>query len=165
MIALGLRGDYGLWLLAMSSVLVPIIHPPILLIFRVVHGLQNWWMLIVGLHQILPTALLVILMGFCKATQCIVIFILPPIVLPGFVWLCMDCRIDIGLPIYCNAVLVPIILQPFVLIGSLGLCKDWWVEVGFCHSWLGFMFSSSIIPGCMNWSYSVMIVRNCAITF
>ena len=88
--------------------------------------------------------------------------VLPPIVLPGFVWLCMDCRIDIGLPKHCNTILI---LQPFVLIGFLGLCKDWRVEVGFCHSWLGFMFSSSIIPGCMNWSYSVMIVRNCAITF
>ena len=44
-------------------------------------------------------------------------FVLPPIVLPGFVRMCMDCRIDTGLPRYCNAILVPIILQPFVPIG------------------------------------------------
>ena len=47
--------------------------------------------------------------------------VFPPIVLTGFVWLCMDCRIDIGLPKHCNTILI---LQPFVLIGFLGLCKD-----------------------------------------
>ena len=44
-------------------------------------------------------------------------FVLPPIVRPGFVRTCMDCRIGTGLPRYCNTILVPIILRPFVPIG------------------------------------------------
>ena len=54
---------------------------------------------------------------------------------------------DTGLPRYCDTILVPYILQPFVLIGLLGLCM--WIEVGFCHSWSGFMYSSSMFPGRM----------------
>ena len=61
--------------------------------------------------------------------------ILQPFVLIGFLGLCMDCRIDTGLPRCCNTVRVPVILQSFVPIGFLGLFLDCRIGVGLCNSW------------------------------
>ena len=85
---------------------------------------------VVGHDRILQSyvILLLVIVSLCSisglhcdfARPCnpiLVPFVLPPIVRPGFVRTCMDCRIGTGLPRYCNTILVPIILRPFVPIG------------------------------------------------
>ena len=44
------------------------------------------------------------------------------------VWLCIDCRMDTGLPRYCDTILVPYILQPFVLIGLQECAMISWMQ-------------------------------------